>query len=96
VGVAWVRDHQTATVACDPRLTARLAGVAADLTGAEVPYLCSGAGHDAVMLSGVAPIAMLFVRCAGGISHHPDESVSAEDVAVALEVTTRLVGELAV
>jgi allantoate deiminase len=29
---------------------------------------------------------MLFVRCAGGVSHHPDESVDPADVAVALDV----------
>jgi len=38
---------------------------------------------------------MLFVRCAGGVSHHPGESVSREDVDVAIEVTTRFVERLA-
>jgi allantoate deiminase len=38
---------------------------------------------------------MLFVRCAGGVSHHPDESVRAEDVDVAVDVTTRFVERLA-
>jgi allantoate deiminase len=33
----------------------------------------------------VAPAAMLFVRCGGGISHHPDESVEAADVAAAID-----------
>ena len=33
----------------------------------------SGAGHDGVMLSSLTPIAMLFVRCKGGISHNPAE-----------------------
>ena len=47
------------------------------------------------MLSTVAPVAMLFVRCERGISHHPAEAVRAEDVAVALDVTTRLLEELA-
>jgi allantoate deiminase len=42
------------------------------------------------MLSAVAPVAMLFVRCAGGISHHPAESVREDDVAVAIEVLTRV------
>jgi allantoate deiminase len=41
------------------------------------------------MLSRIAPIAMLFVRCAGGISHHPAESVTVEDVAAAIEATAR-------
>jgi len=35
--------------------------------------------------------AMLFVRCAGGISHHPDESVTEADVALAIEAATRFV-----
>ena len=55
----------------------------------------SGAGHDAVMLAGVTPVAMLFVRCAGGVSHHPDEAVAEADVAVALDVAERVVRGLA-
>jgi allantoate deiminase len=38
---------------------------------------------------------MLFVRCAGGVSHHPAEAVSAADVAVAIDVTGRLLDRLA-
>ena len=34
---------------------------------------------------------MLFVRCAGGISHHPDEAVTEADVALAIDATTRFV-----
>jgi allantoate deiminase len=33
----------------------------------------------------LTPIAVLVVRCHGGISHHPAESISSEDVAVAIE-----------
>ena len=57
--------------------------------------LASGAGHDAVALSALAPVAMLFVRCAGGVSHHPDESVAVADVAVALDVLDRFLRRLA-
>ncbi len=32
---------------------------------------------------------MLFVRCRGGISHNPAESVTQEDVAVAIKVVER-------
>ena len=32
---------------------------------------------------------MLFVRCAGGVSHHPAESVTVQDVAAAIDATTR-------
>jgi allantoate deiminase len=56
-----------------------------------VRELVSGAGHDAVVLSRICPAAMLFVRCAEGISHDPRESVSEEDVAVALDVLERAV-----
>jgi allantoate deiminase len=37
---------------------------------------------------------MLFVRCAGGVSHHPDESVREEDVDVAIEVMSRVLRTL--
>jgi allantoate deiminase len=75
-------------------LTELLAAAAAD-AGHAAPRLASGAGHDAAMMAAVTPVAMLFVRCAGGVSHHPDESVRAEDVAVAIDVTTRFVERLA-
>ncbi len=44
----------------------------------------SGAGHDAMIMAKQMPVAMLFLRSPGGISHHPDESVLAQDVAAAL------------
>jgi allantoate deiminase len=47
--------------------------------------LTSGAGHDAMIMARRMPAAMLFLRSPGGISHHPDETVLAEDVAGALE-----------
>ena len=43
----------------------------------------------------IAPVAMLFVRCAGGVSHDPAESVAEEDVAVALDVLDELLAGLA-
>ena len=46
-------------------------------------------------MAGVTDIAMLFVRNAGGISHHPDESVEEADVALAIEAATRFVRALA-
>ena len=50
-------------------------------------YLPSGAGHDAMVFPAVAPTAMLFVRCGNnGISHHPDETMSAEDAEIATSV----------
>ena len=48
--------------------------------------LASGAGHDAVAMATLCPAAMLFVRCKGGISHHPAESITAADADVAVRV----------
>ena len=55
--------------------------------GIKPRYLASGAGHDAMVFPAVAPMAMLFVRCGNnGISHHPDETMTAEDAEIATEV----------
>jgi allantoate deiminase len=53
--------------------------------------LPSGAGHDAAIMAKITPVAMLFVRCEGGVSHHPDESVNAADVRIALNTLTDFV-----
>ncbi len=50
--------------------------------------LFSVAGHDAMALAELTEMGMLFVRCAGGISHHADESVRADDVALAVDALT--------
>ncbi|MGN6578443.1 MAG: allantoate amidohydrolase [Bordetella sp.] len=64
--------------------------------GLEVSELPSGAGHDAIKLADVAPVSMLFVRCGnGGISHHPDETVSAADIDAAATVTQAFLSRLA-
>ncbi|WP_262270383.1 allantoate amidohydrolase [Microvirga yunnanensis] len=54
--------------------------------GLEPLHLSSGAGHDAVAMAGLCPSAMLFVRCKGGISHNPAESITVEDADVAARV----------
>lgn len=68
-----------------------LLGAAVEEAGVPVRSLVSGAGHDAVVMGRDAPAAMLFVRCRGGVSHSPRESVEEADVAVALEVLERVV-----
>jgi allantoate deiminase len=94
VAVAW-RDVMSApAVAVDAELAGLLAEAVAS-RGLPVIRLASGAGHDAVTLAELTGVAMLFVRCAGGISHHPDESVDEADVAVALDVLEAFVRGLA-
>ena len=88
VDVEWDVVNDNDAVAMDPALAGLLARAVAE-AGHAVHRLPSGAGHDAVMLAPRCPVAMLFVRCAGGVSHNPAESVTTEDVAVAIEVVDR-------
>jgi allantoate deiminase len=81
VGLEWSDRGDIPAVAMDEGLSAAW-GVATRLP--------SGAGHDAAMMAAVAPAAMLFVRCRGGISHNPAESVEEADVAVAIDALERL------
>ncbi|TAG84871.1 MAG: M20/M25/M40 family metallo-hydrolase, partial [Burkholderiales bacterium] len=68
---------------CDELLQQQFAA-AIKAQGIEPRFLPSGAGHDAMEFPSVCPIAMLFVRCGnGGISHHPSETMTAEDAEVA-------------
>jgi allantoate deiminase len=85
IEVAWRELMRTPAVAMDAGLAGLLAEAVAD-RGLEVVRLASGAGHDAVALAALTGVAMLFVRCAGGVSHDPDESVDEADVAIALDV----------
>jgi hydantoinase/carbamoylase family amidase len=89
----WTTVLDTPAVAMDDALRGRLEA-AVEAAGLQVRRLVSGAGHDAVVLSRVCPAAMLFVRCAGGVSHDPRESVTEDDVAVALDVLERAVLEV--
>lgn len=68
---------------CSPSLTALLSDIVTRIQGT-CPQLVSGAGHDAVALAEVTEVAMLFVRCREGLSHHPDEFATAEDIALAV------------
>jgi allantoate deiminase len=41
-------------------------------------------------MAALTPVAMLFVRCERGLSHHPEEAISVHDAATALNVVTAL------
>jgi allantoate deiminase len=71
--------------ACAPWLMEQL-GAAVASQGYRVRHLPSGAGHDGMALRAITDICMLFVRCKGGISHSPLESISAQDAAAGATV----------
>ena len=82
--------HENRTVPCAPWLKAQVAhAVAAE--GFGVFELPSGAGHDGMAMIDIADVAMLFVRCRGGISHHPDEHVEIADADAGARVLLRLI-----
>jgi len=82
--------HENRTVPCAPWLKAQMAAAVA-AEGYPVFELPSGAGHDGMAMVDIADIAMLFVRCRGGISHHPDEHVELADVDAGARVLLRLI-----
>ena len=63
--------------------------------GCEPHHMVSGAGHDAMILAERVPAAMIFLRCPGGISHEPMESVAVADVAKAIQCGIHLLDQLA-
>jgi allantoate deiminase len=75
-----------------PRLMEKLERAVA-ASGYPVHQMVSGAGHDAMILANRMDAAMLFVRSPGGVSHSPQESVLAPDVAAAIEVGMRFLEE---
>lgn len=83
--VSWQRTQDHPAVACSKRLTSQLVRSVRAVQG-RTHSLVSGAGHDAVVLSELTDVAMLFVRCREGLSHHPDEYASPRDLNVALKV----------
>jgi allantoate deiminase len=90
----WDARGETAAVPTSPDLTDLLADAVQE-AGHAPERLPSGAGHDAVSMATLTDVAMLFVRCERGISHNPAEAVAEADVAVALDVLERFLGELA-
>ncbi len=93
IQVEWTVKLDQAAVPCDPPLTATLARAVAS-AGHPVHHLSSGAGHDAMILAQKVPVAMLFLRSPGGISHHPSESVLEGDVEAALAAGLSFLNEL--
>ncbi|MGZ0066838.1 allantoate amidohydrolase [Microbacterium arborescens] len=99
-GLRWQHReiHNAAAVACAPLLQdvvregiRATAGEATD----EPPAIFSRAGHDGMALGGLTDIGMLFLRNPDGISHHPDEDVSAADVARGIRALAESVLHLA-
>ena len=82
--------QDSGAVQCAPDLAA-LCADAIGAVGEQPLQLVSGAGHDAMMVAHIAPVAMLFVRCKGGISHNPAESITVEDADIGVRAFSEAV-----
>jgi allantoate deiminase len=82
-------QEQSATT-CADWLTRQLDHAVAT-EGIAVRRLPSGAGHDGMAMRDIADVAMLFVRCAGGISHNPAEAITTEDAGTGARVLYRFI-----
>ncbi|SIO47636.1 allantoate deiminase [Rhodovulum sp. ES.010] len=78
---------------CDPDLSRRLRASVMDSggRGMDVP---SGATHDASAMADLCPMAMLFVRCRGGVSHSPDEYAAPDDLDMAIRAIAHFLASL--
>ena len=93
VGLVARQVHQLPASPCDPKLMDLLAAAMAS-EGLPERRLASGAGHDAMVMASLCPTAMLFIRCAGGVSHNPAEAVKPADVEIALRVMLGFIEKL--
>ena len=87
--------HTASAVGCAPGLQQSMSASLQQL-GCKAHKLASGAGHDAMAVADVCDVGMLFIRCTGGISHHPAEAVTQVDVAWALAALLLTIENIAV
>jgi N-carbamoyl-L-amino-acid hydrolase len=74
----------------DPALVDMVEAAAAAL-GLSARRMVSGAGHDSFHVASLAPTAMIFVPCAGGLSHNEAESAEPDDLAAGADVLLQAV-----
>ena len=94
LAVQCTRQLDQPAVSMDERLTAFLTE-SMEALGFPGKLMPSGAGHDAMVMASRMPVAMLFLRSPGGISHNPAEAVREEDVEAALRVAAKFLERLA-
>jgi N-carbamoyl-L-amino-acid hydrolase len=85
-----VEESVTQPVTFDPSLRERIGSL---VGGA--PGIPTGAGHDAGILAGRVPAAMLFVRNPTGVSHSPGERASREDCLAGVRALAAVMRDLA-
>ncbi|MBZ0332187.1 M20 family metallo-hydrolase [Halomonas sp. ANAO-440] len=87
-------DYEAEGVACAERLIQALEQACREV-GQPSRRLFSGAGHDGLAMHALTDIGMLFLRCRDGLSHHPDEAITAEDAEAGTRVIMQLLTSMA-
>jgi allantoate deiminase len=83
LGLEMSRSYAQAATPCADQIILAL-GQAAMACGHTAPLLPSGATHDSSAMADLCPVGMIFTRCRGGISHHPEEYVDPAAMAQAI------------
>lgn len=84
------QTHENRSVPCAASISSKIAD-AIKAAGFAVHELPSGAGHDGMAIADIADIGMIFVRCRGGLSHHPDEHVELADAEIGAQILLRTI-----
>jgi N-carbamoyl-L-amino-acid hydrolase len=92
--IAVVPVQKAAPVRFDPRIVETIRASAA-ASGFSHRDMVSGAGHDAVNIAAIAPTGMIFVPCAGGLSHNEAESITEDQAGAGAQILLRTVLALA-
>lgn len=77
----------------DPAILAAMERAAGDV-GKSFKRMVSRAYHDSLFMARIAPVAMLFIPCRGGVSHRPDEYASPEWIGSGVHVLARTLASL--
>ncbi len=93
VDFTLARESDTPLAAFDPCLRERLRQALRRQYG-DIPELPTGAGHDAGILSGFVPTAMLFVRNVTGVSRSPLEHVGTSDCVTGVRALATVLRDL--
>jgi allantoate deiminase len=88
--IAVTITHEIPTTPCDAKLQDQLAAAIEAVDGKPI-RLPSGAAHDGMSMAKLCPIAMMFVRCKGGVSHNPAEYASPADMGLAVAALVRFI-----
>ena len=84
VDLKLTQTHEAGAYTCDPSIVAALQESVKRTVGGAARLLPSGAGHDTMIMGQLCPAGMLFLRCKGGVSHNPEESITVEDAEIGL------------